>query len=247
MKMMNTETSGGDSGRVRRRIETRFGPLESSRREEDNHGGGEARKQSEENKKLMNTMKKKIGKKLQPAKKAWRSFSKAVQSRVNKHNIQKSIKNTLHRLITTFHYLCHLITRRRSHRRPLTTTRTPYSASYHGRSIPAIHIDDLFAESASASTSTSAMNIRVRGNNNTTSATRARGEASRGKEVVVDKKELQGDIDTLEDAWKVVVAKSPMLQVDQKAEEFISKFHLDMKIQKEKSLLEFQEMLARSV
>ncbi|MED6207737.1 hypothetical protein PIB30_038460 [Stylosanthes scabra] len=191
----------------------------------------------------------KIGKKLQPAKKAWRSFSKAVQSRVNRHNIQKSIKNTLHRLITTFHYLCHLITcrRGRGHHRSLTTTRTPYSASYHGRSIPAIHIDDLFAESASASTSTSATSIRVRGNNNTTSTTRARGEASRGKEVVVEKKELQEDIDTLEDAWKVVVAKSPMLQVDQKAEEFISKFHLDMKIQKEKSLLEFQEMLARSV
>ncbi|MED6222304.1 hypothetical protein PIB30_063097 [Stylosanthes scabra] len=32
--MMNTETSGGEFGRVRRRFEKRFGPLESSRREE---------------------------------------------------------------------------------------------------------------------------------------------------------------------------------------------------------------------
>lgn len=53
-------------------------------------------------------------------------------------------------------------------------------------------------------------------------------------------------IDTLEDAWKVVVAKSPNLQVDEKAEEFIKKFHEDMKLQKERSLLEFQERLARS-
>ncbi|KAL1294663.1 hypothetical protein HN51_055456 [Arachis hypogaea] len=187
----------------------------------------------------------KIGKKLQPAKKAWRSISKTVQSRVNKHNIQKSIKNTLHRLIAIFHHLCHLITRSRGHHRSLTTTRTPYGASYYGRSIPAIHIDDLFAESASASTS--ATNVRVRANNNNIGTSPARGEASRGKKVVVEKKELQRDIDTIEDAWKVVVAKSPMLQVDEKAEEFISKFHLDMKIQKENSLLEFQEMLARGV
>ncbi|MED6201527.1 hypothetical protein PIB30_095952 [Stylosanthes scabra] len=60
MKIMNTETSGGDLGRVRRRFEMRFGPLESSRREEDNHGGGEVMKRSEENEKSMITTKKKI-------------------------------------------------------------------------------------------------------------------------------------------------------------------------------------------
>lgn len=51
----------------------------------------------------------------------------------------------------------------------------------------------------------------------------------------------------IEDAWKQVVASSPHLRgVDDRAEEFISKFHQDMKLQKERSLLEFQEMLARS-
>ncbi|MED6121967.1 hypothetical protein PIB30_035205 [Stylosanthes scabra] len=59
MKIMNTETSGGDLGRVRRQFEMRFGPLESSRREEDNHGGGEVMKRSEENEKSMITTKKK--------------------------------------------------------------------------------------------------------------------------------------------------------------------------------------------
>ena len=79
-------------------------------------------------------------------------------------------------------------------------------------------------------------------------STHVQGETSKGKEVV-DKKDLpsgSSDIDTIEDAWKAVVAKSPMLQVDERAEEFISKFHEDMKLQKERSLMEFQEMLARS-
>ena len=76
----------------------------------------------------------------------------------------------------------------------------------------------------------------------------SQGETSGGKEVIEKKKEFAGgnsNVDTLEDAWKAVVAKSPQLQVDQKAEEFISKFRADMRLQKERSLLEFQEMLAR--
>ena len=60
-----------------------------------------------------------------------------------------------------------------------------------------------------------------------------------------DLAEGSSDMNTIEDAWKALVAKSPQLQVDQKAEEFISKFRQDMRLQKERSLLEFQEMLAR--
>lgn len=52
---------------------------------------------------------------------------------------------------------------------------------------------------------------------------------------------------SVEDAWQAVVASSPQLRVvDERAEEFIYKFRQDMKLQKERSLLEFQEMLARS-
>ncbi|KAK2400108.1 hypothetical protein QL285_049835 [Trifolium repens] len=71
------------------------------------------------------------------------------------------------------------------------------------------------------------------------------GETSREVEKV-NEENNSNDIDTIEDAWKAVVAKSPMMQVDQKAEEFISKFRQDMRLQKEKSLLEFHERLARS-
>lgn len=87
----------------------------------------------------------------------------------------------------------------------------------------------------------------------------AQGESSKGKEKEKEKEEhgiykkgnnlvgeSSGNLNTIEDAWKVVVAKSPQLHVDQKAEEFISKFREDMRLQKERSMLEFQEMLARS-
>lgn len=54
-------------------------------------------------------------------------------------------------------------------------------------------------------------------------------------------------VNSIEDAWNAIVAKSPQLRcVDERAEEFIYKFHEDMKIERERSLLEFQEMLARS-
>jgi len=81
--------------------------------------------------------------------------------------------------------------------------------------------------------------------NSSSTILHAQGETSREIEKVhVD--DNNNDVDTLEDAWKVVVARSPMLQVDQKAEEFIYKFREDIRLQKEKSLLEFHERLARS-
>lgn len=77
----------------------------------------------------------------------------------------------------------------------------------------------------------------------------AHAETSKGKEVP-DEKSLprtSKSIYSVEDAWKVVVASSPQLRgVDERAEEFISKFRDEMKLQKEKSILEFHEMLVRS-
>lgn len=46
----------------------------------------------------------------------------------------------------------------------------------------------------------------------------AQGETSRDKEVV-EKEDLQGGnscIDTIDDAWKIVVAQTPRLQVDER-------------------------------
>lgn len=52
---------------------------------------------------------------------------------------------------------------------------------------------------------------------------------------------------SVEDAWNAVVAKSPQLRgVDERADEFICKFREEMKMERERSMLEFQEMLKRS-
>lgn len=64
-----------------------------------------------------------------------------------------------------------------------------------------------------------------------------------------DERDLQWtkSIYSVEDAWKAVVAASPQLRcVDERAEEFIYKVRQDMRLQKEKSLVDFEEMLARS-
>ncbi|OIW20926.1 hypothetical protein TanjilG_25732 [Lupinus angustifolius] len=191
----------------------------------------------------------KLTKKLHPAKKAWKSFSNTFQSKFHKINISKSIKTTLKLLLSTLHTLIHLIPYRKN--RSLTTTR-PYSSSYYHvqhKNFAAITIDDLFGEGSQVSMhdtnkSTTTTNFNNNNNNN-----HAQGETSRSKGVHGNKGLHGGessDMATIEDAWKAVVAKSPQLQVDTKAEEFIYKFREDMRLQKEKSLLEFQEMLARS-
>ncbi|KAK7344047.1 hypothetical protein VNO77_13270 [Canavalia gladiata] len=176
-----------------------------------------------------------LRKKLQPAKKAWKSFSNTLQSKVHKLNIPKVIKATFKRILATLHSLHRLIPS--NGRRSLISNRRPYAASnYHAhtKNISAICIDELFAQSSS---------MHVHANK-----THVQGETSRGKEVISKKNLARGNsgINTIEDAWKAVVAKSPQLQVDERAEEFISKFHEDMRLQKERSLLEFQERVARS-
>ncbi|KAJ0093825.1 hypothetical protein Patl1_25598 [Pistacia atlantica] len=78
----------------------------------------------------------------------------------------------------------------------------------------------------------------------------ARAGTSRGKEVMEEKvvpRNENRSLNNIEDAWSAIVAKSPQLRcVDERAEEFIYKFREDMKIERERSLLEFQKMLARS-
>ncbi|CAH8261530.1 unnamed protein product [Arabidopsis lyrata] len=53
-------------------------------------------------------------------------------------------------------------------------------------------------------------------------------------------------VDSMEGAWRRVVAASPHLKVDEKASEFIYKFKEEMRMEKERSFLEFQERLIRS-
>lgn len=67
------------------------------------------------------------------------------------------------------------------------------------------------------------------------------------EEKAASNKKSKDSVYSVEDAWNAVVASSPQLRcVDERAEEFIYKFREDMKLQREKSLLEFQDMLTRS-
>jgi hypothetical protein len=132
-----------------------------------------------------------LGKKLQPAKKAF--------------------KGTFKCLLTTFHSLNHFV--------PSKGSKTSH-VHRHSKNKSVIRINDFFPEHAQ-----------------TADKARAQEETSRSN---------SENIDTIEDAWKIVIDKSPHLQVDDRAEEFINKFYEDVRLQKERSLMEYQEMLARS-
>ncbi|CAN8275226.1 unnamed protein product [Cochlearia groenlandica] len=82
------------------------------------------------------------------------------------------------------------------------------------------------------------------------SKSHSEGTSVRREEKVVvedEEEERMPEIaDSMEDAWRRVVAASPHLRVDERADEFIYKFRESMKMEKERSFLEFQERLKRS-
>ncbi|PON31217.1 cotton fiber protein [Parasponia andersonii] len=217
-----------------------------------------------------------LGKKLSPAKKAWKSFATRLQPRMIKlikHSIPEAIKTTSRRLLYCLQSF--FPTKLRTISNPFnSSSRRRQSTYYYNnhtsrpiyKSLAAIHIDELFASTAepvvfSASTTTKNTHNKsniVRFNNKNMHADQAgtsgNKEDYKGKQVAEDdhggkdlKRISSKSIYSVEDAWKVVVASSPQLRgVDERAEEFISNFRQDMKLQKEKSILEFQEMLIRS-
>ena len=88
----------------------------------------------------------KLSKKLKLAKKAWKSLSNTLHSKVHKLNIPKAIKTALQHLLLTLNSLNHLIKPSRL-RRSLTDPR-PYATSYYHiqhKNFVAICIDDRFA------------------------------------------------------------------------------------------------------
>ncbi|PQQ07455.1 uncharacterized protein Pyn_16243 [Prunus yedoensis var. nudiflora] len=209
-----------------------------------------------------------LAKKLGCAKKAWKSFTKKLQSKLHKLNIPKAVKTTtrhLRALRSKFHFLIpsklRALTKASStfprdqfynHHYEAFESHMGYAlgrSSYryhnkvvHNKNSAAIHIDELFAEPAAVYEDTK-KNQHSGEQAETSKGKQVVEDNGDGKAVARDKKSLY----SVEDAWQAVVAKSPQLRVvDERAEEFITKFRQDMKLQKEKSLREFQEMLARS-
>jgi uncharacterized protein YeaO (DUF488 family) len=169
-----------------------------------------------------------MAKKLCHAKKAWKSFTITLQSKLHKLRTSRAIKAATRHLVAVRSFRFLFPFKRQSLNKPSYQYGRQYYNQFHNN-FSAIHIDEL-----------------VPGRSKTL---HAHAETSKGKEVV-DEKSLPRKSESaygIEDAWKAVVASSPHLRgVDDRAEDFISKFHEDMKLQKERSLLEFQEMLARS-
>lgn len=175
-----------------------------------------------------------FAKKLYHAKKAWKSFTITVQSKLHKLRTSKAIKATTRRLLAMRSFRFLLPFKRHNLNQPSYQLYGQQCYNQvHYKNFAAIHIDELYDEPVAGYYS---------------KTLHARAGTSKGKEVVGEKslpRKSEG-IYGIEDAWKAVVASSPHLQgVDDRAEEFISKFREDMKLQKERSLLEFQEMLAR--
>ncbi|KAH7843676.1 hypothetical protein Vadar_019399 [Vaccinium darrowii] len=170
-----------------------------------------------------------LAKKLTPAKKAWMSFTKKLQSKFHKHNISASIKKTTRGLKSLSSIRRLLIPRALTrHRYPLDHHRQHSGHHYLHKNMAAIYVDELFPGEV----------------NNTSHAKKIyqdEGKTSKAKEIGTsggkDENMAKGKKARLVAQWQ---------DIDQRAEEFISKFREDMKLQREKSLGDFYEMLARS-
>ncbi|XWS13851.1 hypothetical protein CRYUN_Cryun36dG0074300 [Craigia yunnanensis] len=190
-----------------------------------------------------------LAKKLKPARKAWKSFTNKLKSKLHNFHVPNSIKAATHRLLEfcSLHLFAPFKKRFLSRYTSNRPHRYKYNHLYHYQHYQSqllenrkvINIDQLYAEPVSMQAK------RVE----------SQAETSRRNEVDDDKalqrkgkeKEEEKSIYSSEDAWKAIVAKSPHLRgVDERADEFIYKFHEDRKLEKKRSDLDFQEMLARS-
>ncbi|XWS53812.1 hypothetical protein CRYUN_Cryun10bG0032300 [Craigia yunnanensis] len=189
-----------------------------------------------------------LAKKLKPARKAWKSLTNKLKSKLHNFHVPNSIKAATHRLLE----FCSLRLFAPFKKRFLSkySSNLPHRYNYYHlyhyqhyqsqlqKNRKVIYMDQLYAEPMSMQAK------RVE----------AQAETSRRNEVADDKafprkgkEKEETNIYSIEDAWKAVVAKSPHLRgVDERADEFIYKFHEDRKLEKERSDLDFQEMLAQS-
>lgn len=181
----------------------------------------------------------KMEKKLRTAKKVWKKLTNTIRSKLHALNIPKSIHTATRRLTSAVQRSLRLLIPSKFRRRLLSPKSSPSSYYRHNQNqnlyqydqhlhdpnnFAAIHIDELFADRPAAI-----------------------AETSKGKEVIEEESDKETTIYSIEDAWKIVVASSPHLRpVDERAEEFIRKFRREIILEKEKSLLEFEQMLARS-
>ncbi|CAK9187810.1 unnamed protein product [Ilex paraguariensis] len=188
-----------------------------------------------------------LAEKFLPAKKAWKSFTNTLQSKLHKLNISKTIKKTTHQLVSLRPIrLRRLLPRKLRALAQRSSTYRHHIHRYHDshqlrNSFAAIHVDELFPEppethskemAASSNSDTKAKDMVKVFDKKPQPRTRKVGETSTN--AVAD-----------HDAWKMSFLRQ-FRGVDERAEEFIAKFREEMTLQREQSILDFQDMLARS-
>ncbi|WOH12713.1 hypothetical protein DCAR_0832221 [Daucus carota subsp. sativus] len=179
----------------------------------------------------------KLNKKLLSATKAWNKFTNKIRAKTTNLNISKSIRLATSHLLSLYHKTT-LRFLNRQRRRNLTNLYVRNSPS------AAIYVDKLFSESTSKSLH---KEKEKAGSSRSRNSGAAKFENTNMKINKFEKQSVCNEFD-VDEAWKKVVSSSASpLRVDERAEEFISKFRQEMEIQREQSILDYQEMLARGL
>ncbi|CAN0904672.1 hypothetical protein LINGRAHAP2_LOCUS23234 [Linum grandiflorum] len=199
-----------------------------------------------------------FSRKLQPAKRALRRLASKFRSKLSELDFRgaiRVIRNRTNRIITyCSNHLFRHNPRTPSYRRH---NHHNYISDYYSsnrnllhHNFSAIYIDQLYADDDHASTSSHPAADRDHRSGSKTSTSSTAPPAVETRERTSERgKEKENNsnnpMETLEDAWREVVARSPQLRpVDVRAEEFIHNFRADMKIQKDKSIVEYRKLLA---
>ncbi|XP_058092259.1 uncharacterized protein LOC131238651 [Magnolia sinica] len=178
-----------------------------------------------------------IGKKLLPAGKALKGITSTLQAKLHKLKRSKSIKKATTRLGSTLStFLPHRYLRSSPHHRDrkkprlqTPTTLRPHRHYNHlHQSFAPVYIDDLFNEPASAPVKL------VEPPPSTSKA--GEKSAAPSASVVVDGPKASA-----------AAAELQLWGVDERAERFIAKFKEDMRLQRQRSFGEYQEMLTRGM
>lgn len=208
-----------------------------------------------------------LGKKLLPAKKAWKSFTATFQTKLHKFKLRKAIKRAKKRCVIAFNYIRPLVSRkfysfirRSSSKRPLQRQFYHHHHHHNRLNFPAIYVDELFPDAVSAPAWHRCSEVQPKsgGGGGGGGEEEMVGSSSSGSSVMAaEEKEMRGG------KYKVGESSSnggggggggagrrlpswPHFRgVDERAEDFISKFREEKKLEREKSILDFQEMLAR--
>ncbi|KAH7842425.1 hypothetical protein Vadar_005211 [Vaccinium darrowii] len=177
-----------------------------------------------------------LAKKLTPAKKAWMSFTKKLQSELHKLNISVSIEKTTRGLIPLCSIRHLLISRSLTRHHSLSPRGCCLHHShldYIHKNVAAIYVDELCAGVVNNPISHAKKLYQYEDEGKSLSTKEMGGTSTSGR----GETKAEG---------RTVFSLSQGQGIDERAEEFILKFREDLKLQREKSIRDFQEMLARS-